>query len=67
MEEWLKNIPLFWGKIIAIIFFVAMVIWAWFRPKSFIFKDAPDSRRWRDLRIWATIFLGVQIIFYLIF
>ena len=67
MFEWLNNIPLFWGKIIAAIFFLVMIIWAWFRPKSFIFHQAPNTSRWRDLRIWASIFLGFQVVIYLIF
>ncbi|MFB0565368.1 MAG: hypothetical protein ACETWK_06790 [Candidatus Aminicenantaceae bacterium] len=67
MAEWLKSLSLVWGKIIAIVFFVSMIIWAWFRPRSFIFHEAPNTRRWRDLRIWAAVFLGLQIIIYLIF
>ncbi|UCH95877.1 MAG: hypothetical protein JSV88_03265 [Candidatus Aminicenantes bacterium] len=67
MYEWLKSIPLFWGKITAVVLFVGIVIWAWFRPKKYIFKDAPDQRWWRDLRIWTTVLLGLQIIIYLSF
>lgn len=44
-----------------------MIIWTWRRPKAFIMHDAPDTNRWRDLRIWATVCLGIQIILYFIF
>jgi len=67
MYDWLSNIPLFWGKIFAILGFVGMLIWAWVRPRSFIFQGAPDDSRWRDLRIWASLFMGIQIVIYLIF
>lgn len=67
MGDWLTGIPLVWGKIIAVVGFLGMVIWAWFRPRSFIYQDAPDSKRWRDLRIWATVLMGIQIVLYLIF
>ena len=67
MYEWLKSIPLFWGTITAVAGFAVMIIWAWFRPKSYIFKGAPDQRWWRDLRIWTTVLLGLQIIIYLSF
>ena len=67
MNEWLQHLPLFWGKIIAVITFATMAVWAWFRPKSYIYHDAPDNRRWRDLRIWATIFMGIQVLIYLYF
>jgi len=67
MYEWLKSIPLFWGKIIAVVLFAGIVIWAWFRPKEYIYKEAPDKRWWRDLRIWTTVLLALQIIIYLSF
>lgn len=67
MNEWLEHLPLVWGKIIAVITFAAMAVWAWFRPRSFIYQDAPDNRRWRDLRIWASIFMGIQVLIYLYF
>jgi hypothetical protein len=67
MYEWLKSIPLFWGKIIAVVLFAGIVIWAWFRPKEYIYKEAPDKHWWRDLRIWTTVLLGLQIIIYLSF
>lgn len=67
MAEWFSGIPLFWGKIIAVVGFAGMVVWAWFRPKSFIFQDAPDGRRWRDLRIWASVLMVIQICLYLSF
>jgi len=67
MSQWLSGIPLFWGKIIAVVGFIGMIIWTWRRPKAFIMHDAPDTNRWRDLRIWATVCLGIQIILYFIF
>lgn len=67
MSDWLTGLPLFWGKIIAIASFIGVVIWTWFRPKSFILQDAPDNRTWRDLRIWAALLMVIQIIIYLSF
>ena len=67
MYEWLTRIPLYWGKIISVFAFIGMIIWAWFRPRSFVFLEAPDQRGWRDLRIWASVLLVIQIIIYLSF
>lgn len=67
MFEWLTSIPLFWGKIISVFLFSIIFIWAWCRPKEYIFKGAPDQKWWRDLRIWTSIILGIQIILYLSF
>ena len=67
MTEWLKDIPLYWAKVIAIIFFIVIIIWALTRPKEYIFKGATNRKVWRDLRLWAAIILIVQIIVYLKF
>jgi hypothetical protein len=67
MSEWLFSIPLFWGKIFAVIFFVGMAVWAWFRPRKYIYEDSPDDKRWRDLRIWATVLLSLQVVLYVVF
>ena len=67
MTEWLESLPLVLGKYIAALFFVGMIVWAWFRPGKYIYEGAPDKSRWRDLRIWATVFLGIQVVLYIIF
>ncbi|MFQ6038836.1 MAG: hypothetical protein ACE5LV_09495 [Candidatus Aminicenantales bacterium] len=67
MECWLQDVSLGWGKVIATVFFAGMALWAWFRPKSYIYRGAPDRRRWRDLRLWATLLLGIQVVLYLVF
>lgn len=67
MVEWIEGISLGWGKVMAAVFFVGMIIWAWFRPRSYIYAEAPDQKGWRDLRMWATVFLGIQVILYMVF
>ena len=67
MSDWLASLPLFWGKVIAVIAFIGIMIWAWRRPKSFIYQGAPDVAGWRDLRVWASILMIVQIVIYLSF
>ena len=67
MKEWLNNIPLFWAQVIAVITFISVIIWTWFRPKKYIYKDAPSQKLWRDLRVWVTIFMFFQIVAYLYF
>ena len=67
MNAWLAGIPLWWGKVIAIAFFLGIAVWAWRRPRSFIYEGAPDGHRWRDLRVWASAFMVVQVLIYLAF
>jgi hypothetical protein len=67
MGDWLAGVPLWWGKVIAVAFFVAIAVWAWRRPRSYIFQDAPDDHGWRDLRLWASLLMVVQTLLYLAF
>jgi hypothetical protein len=67
MSEWLAGVPLVWGKVIAIIAFVGIAVWAWLRPGSYIFQGAPDSCKWRDLRVWASLLMAIQVVIYLSF
>ncbi|NLP12592.1 hypothetical protein GX408_19495 [bacterium] len=67
MVDWLREVPLYWPKIIATLTFVGVTVWTWVRPKTFIFQGAPDQRLWRDLRIWITLIMSIQIALYLYF
>ena len=67
MNDLLSSIPIYWAKIIAVFVFLGGILWTWFRPKDFVFKDSPDNKRWRDLRIWITVIMIFQIIIYLYF
>ncbi len=67
MNEFLYSIPVYWGKILAVLFFIAMAVFALKLPKKFIMQGSPDNERWRDLRLWAVVLMASQIIIYLIF
>jgi hypothetical protein len=67
MIEFLGSVPIFWAKIIAVITFSGGIWWTWIRPKSFVLKDSPDKKNWRDLRIWITVIMIIQIVVYLYF
>ncbi|MEJ5362229.1 MAG: hypothetical protein WBK20_03015 [Spirochaetota bacterium] len=67
MAETLCSLPLWYAKIIAMLIFLFMLVVAWLLPYDFIVKGAPDKKRWRDLRLWATVLTIVQLIIYFIF
>ena len=67
MNDWLSRIPLYWAVVVAVALFAGIAVWAWFRPASYIYAGAPDRARWRDLRIWATVLMLIQIVLYVIF
>jgi len=67
MLDWFQSLPLYWAQVIAVVLFAGTIVWAWTRPRAYIYRDAPTQKRWRDLRIWATILMIIQIILYISF
>jgi hypothetical protein len=62
-----ENIPIFSGKILITLLYLLLAFWVIKRSKSFILEGAPTKRNWRDLRFWALLLIGIQIVLYLIF
>ncbi len=67
MGELLKGLPLYWAKIIATLLYLLLALWVITRPSHFIFRGSRERKRWKDLRLWALVLIGIQIILYLIF
>jgi len=42
-----------------------LIIWSF--PLKLILRDAPDQSRWRDIRIWGTLLIFIQLGIYAIF
>jgi hypothetical protein len=64
MMDWLRNEPMLLPKIIATLTFTSVTVWTWFRPRKYIYEGAPNTKRWRDLRIWVTIMMMAMIFLY---
>ena len=67
MLEYLAYITLAQVKGITIILILLLVAWVWRRPRKYILNEAPDNAWWRDLRLWASGVLVLQICVYLYF
>jgi len=61
------RIPLFSAKIITVFLYLLLAFWVLRKPKSFILEGAPAKKTWYDLRLWALILIGIQIVLYFIF
>lgn len=59
--------PLWWANAFTIALFVAIAVGCWLVKPEAIFGDAPDQARWRDLRVWATALICIQVFIYYIF
>jgi hypothetical protein len=42
-------------KLGVILFLAAILLWMKTLPSSYILRDSPDNRCWRDVRWWACI------------
>ncbi|HXK65589.1 MAG TPA: hypothetical protein PK348_04925 [Spirochaetota bacterium] len=67
MTEILYSLPLCYAKVTAMLIFLGMLVVAWLLPYNFVVQGAPDKKRWRDLRLWATLLTIVQLFIYYIF
>ena len=61
------ELPVAWANYISIAGFLFLGVIVWSIPKKLIYADAKDDARWRDIRIWATVLIIIQLILYLTF
>jgi hypothetical protein len=60
---WLDFVPIWAVKLGVVLLLAAILVWIRLLPVSYILKDAPDDKWWRDIRWWA---LGIFAILALI-
>jgi len=65
--DWLLGVPLAWARYIIIIMYLLILMAVWNLKDSYIFKDAPDKRWWRNLKLWATVSIVSQLFVYAYF
>ena len=59
-----EQFPQWWAYVITVVLFLLLGVGSWLVPKKEVFADAPDQSRWRDLRLWATLLIAVQLLIY---
>ena len=62
-----SHIPLVYAKVLTSFLYLLLLIWTLRRPKEYILREAPTKRKWRDLRFWAVLLIGIQVTLYIIF
>ena len=63
----LANLPLEWANYLSIFGFLCLFALVWSIPRRAVFKDAPDQSRWRDIRLWASLLIVLQLVIYAVF
>ena len=66
IDDWLGSLPMSVAVACAIGLFVVAGLWVWTLRREFIFRGAPDQKRWRDLRLWAMVVLLPYIAVYIL-
>lgn len=65
--NWIADLPLGWAKFIVILAFVAPWIFAMTLKQTYLYQGASDTARWRNLKVWVTVIVVIQIAIYLYF
>ncbi len=63
----MSGLPVVWANGITVVLFITIAIAIWFIPLKRLNHDTPDSARWRDIRIWATLLICIQLVIYAVF
>ena len=58
---------MWWANVITVCAFVVLLGICFAIPRRQVLADAPDARRWRDLRWWAVALIVVQLGIYAVF
>ena len=63
----LAGLPLAWANYLSIAGFLFLGVLVWLIPRRLIYTEATDQARWRDIRIWATALITLQLALYALF
>ena len=59
--------PVVWANHLSILGFLVLALLVWLIPRKLIYSGAEDDARWRDIRIWASVLIALQLCLYAIF
>ncbi len=66
MTTWLADAPTVWANVLTVALSLALLAVVWSLPRDEVHGDAPEAR-WRDLRLWATALIALQLAIYALF
>ena len=61
------ELPVAWANYLSMAGFAFLALFVWLIPRRLILSEAPDASRWRDIRVWATALIVLQIGLYAVF
>lgn len=63
---WVQSLPVAWAHGLTLALFSGLLLVCWMIPRARVLADAPVER-WRDLRIWASVLIVLQLGIYQLF
>jgi len=63
----LGSLPVTWANYLSIVGFLFLGLLVWLIPRKLIYSGADDDAIWRDIRIWATVLIALQLALYTVF
>jgi len=65
LNDALGALPLAAARVAAGLLLAVPTVAVWRFGREWVFRGAPDRSRWRDLRIWAALFVLPYLVIYL--
>ncbi len=62
--EWLYGLPLLGGRLIILFMYLMILLVVWMIKSDYIYLGSPDRKWWRNLKWWATLAIGTQLLVY---
>ena len=63
----MSNLPLWWASAATVLIFLVLLVLIWSLKREKVLEGAADNHAWRDLRVWATVLIMVQLFIYYLF
>jgi len=66
LRELLSGVPLGMARLLFVLLLASLLAWVWTLPKSQIEPEGRRPRLSENLKLWASVALGIQILIYLL-
>ncbi len=63
----LASLPVAWANYLSMLGFALLAVLVWLIPGHRIYQEARDEAGWRDIRVWASVLIAVQLALYALF
>jgi len=64
IDRALAAVPMAAARSITVTFLLLACLIPLLLPRAYVFLGAPDTRRWRDLRLWAVVAMVPYVVIY---